>query len=124
MRLALAADDREEATRRFLALLVLDGTSEEMLRPPAIALFGTGDRKVQETASEILALSERWHNRFLQKGSRIIPPEVFAGIVARAVGIGAQFECAPLGQAAKTIGARDASTARTLDELECVDGMS
>ena len=124
MRLALAAGDREEATRRFLALLVLDGTSEELLQSSATVVFNAGDRRAETLASEILALSERWHDRFLQKGSRVIPPEAFARVVAAAALAGAQFECAPLGQTAKTIGARNRSAARTLDEIECDDGMS
>lgn len=119
MRLAMAARDEEQATRRFLALLVLDGASEDTLREIAPHLFDEDDRVAVQTSSKILAASERWSNRFIQRGSRVIHPSPFATILIDAAAQGADFECGAIEQAARSLGSNDRSAAARVSTIAC-----
>ena len=100
LRLALAAGEQGEAARRFTALMLNQASNEATLRDLAPAVFK--DASAQDALVDVLAGGARWHNRFLERGSQILPPNAFANIIGRSAERGVQFDCSRL-KSAQTI---------------------
>lgn len=114
LRLALAAGDKAEAARRFAALFRSNATSDELLANLAPQVFAEPGGAGQQAFADVLAGAPRWHDLFLQRGARVMPPAAFAEVLVLSLEGGAQFECAPLGQALDGLRTRDVAAADKL----------
>lgn len=111
LRLALAAGDEAEAARRYVALLLLSDTPDELLQELGSQLFVTPEGAARQTMTEIVSGAERRHAMFLRRGVKVMPPDAFAEIVVTSAAQGASFPCMPLEQAAKALAQRDEDAA-------------
>lgn len=72
LRLALEAGNKPEAARRYAALFVRDATPDRLLEELGPAVLGEAGGVGQMTMSAIVVGGERWHRKFLQRGSRVV----------------------------------------------------
>ena len=107
MRLAIAAGDREEAARRYAALLVTHRSDRTLLEEVGNDVFLDGDDQTLIIFAEIVRGGDRWHRTFLSRGARIMPPGAFVEVLELSVENGAQFQCRSLRQAQRTIAKRE-----------------
>lgn len=107
MQIALAAGNRPEAARRYAALFLDRGTDRALLEETGKAVFAKPGGEERATFAQIVAGGERWHNAFLTRGARVMPPDAFVEIIEISAKDGTQFRCATLRQAHKTIEAKD-----------------
>jgi hypothetical protein len=117
LQLALVAGDRAEAARRYAALFLMRGTDRTFLEETAIAVFPEAGGEDRAVFAEIVRGGERWHNTFLARGARVMPPEAFAEILEMSIAGGAQFRCRALEQAERVIVQRDETTGARLTQL-------
>ncbi len=111
LELALAAGDDAEAARRYAALLLNSRTEDEVLAELGARTFANPDGEARSTFTEIVRGGERWHEYFLRRGARAIPPEAFTAIVINAAEQGAQFDCQAIDRTTKMLNNRDAAQA-------------
>ncbi|WP_255548065.1 glycosyltransferase family 4 protein [Erythrobacter ani] len=117
MRIALAADDQAEAARRYAALLVRRGTSDQLLEEFGEALFSDPTSQAAQTLTDIVAGGERWQPTFLRRGVSVLPAASFAAIVAQSAERGASFDCGLLLQTTEVAGRENAKASRRLDAV-------
>lgn len=114
LELALSAGDKAEAAKRYTALFLRRDTQDILLvefGPQVLAEQGGVGRA---TLAQIVAGADRWHNQFLNRGSRVLPPDAFAEIVATTIANGTRFDCASLQRAVQAVIQKDASVSETL----------
>lgn len=107
LRLALSAGDAPEAARRYAALFLRRDTQDALLEelgPEVLAEPGGAGRT---TLVDIVSGGERWHNQFMNRGARVMPPDAFTEIVTATVAKGTNYDCGLLQQAGRVISARD-----------------
>ncbi|MEM8724118.1 MAG: hypothetical protein AAGE86_01215 [Pseudomonadota bacterium] len=114
LELALAAGDEAEAARRFAALLLNSRTEDEVLADLGARTFANPDSEARPTFTEIVRGGERWHEFFLRRGVRAIPPETFTAIVIDAGEQGTRFDCQAIERTTKLLANRDALQAERL----------
>jgi hypothetical protein len=108
LRLALSAGDAPEAARRYAALFLRRDTQDALLEelgPEVLAEPGGAGRT---TLVDIVSGGERWHNQFMNRGARVMPPDAFTEIVSATVAKGTNYDCGLLQQAGRVVSARDA----------------
>ena len=118
MELALAADDRAEAARRFAALFLIRGTDRDLLENAAARVFAMPAGEERTVFAEIVTGGDRWHNAFLTRGARILPADAFAQVVETSMENGAKFPCPALTQALRFIASKDAAAGERLARLQ------
>lgn len=111
LRLALAAGDYPEATRRYTALFLNKQTDEALLLEIGKQLFAETGGPGRQTFIEIVSGGERWLGTLLNLGPRVLPPEAFVEIVLKSSKNGTQFDCGGIERAANLLGGRDAAAA-------------
>jgi hypothetical protein len=111
LRLALAAGDKPEAARRYIALFLRSKTPNSLLIDLGPAVLGEGSSEGRAAMAAILAGAERWRSTFLQRGAQVIPPSAFSAIMVDSLERGVTFDCAMLGRSIKQVSQRDAAAA-------------
>lgn len=116
LRLALTADDKAEAARRYAALFLRRDTQDSLLLTfgPQILTERGGDGRT--TLAEIVSGGERWHSQFVNRGSRVLPPDAFAEIIATTIDKGARYDCALLQRAVDAVVQREPNASELLIE--------
>ncbi len=117
MRLALGADDKEEAARRYIALFLQNSTSDALLIEVSGQLFSDRNDPAPAELVQIVAASRRWQSSFLRKGSRVIPVPVFLNIVSDAQSRGAKFDCRVLNEVLKHASDTDAALREQANQI-------
>ncbi len=107
LRLALDAGDNDEAARRYAALFLRRDTEDALLEELGPRVLAESGGEGRTTLAQIVGGGERWHNQFLRRGSRVMPPDAFAEIVVSTSQAGTRFDCTVLGQVAGSVGHRD-----------------
>lgn len=120
LRLALAAGDKPEAARRYAALFLRNKTPDALLQDLGPAVLAEPGGLGQQTIIAIIAGGDRWHSTFLRRGARVMPPAVFAQIVAGSIDRGVKFDCAVLLQAHRSIQSSNASAAEIMASDQAV----
>lgn len=114
LRLALAAGDMPEATRRYAAMFLRKTTPDDLLLELGPQVFGEPGEASRSTMTDILVGAERWYNLFPQRGVRVMPAQAFAEIAQSAIARGVQFDCTQL---ARTVGALRQQDEQAADKL-------
>ncbi len=117
LRLALAAGNAPEAARRYAALFLRRDTEDALLEelgPPVLEEAGGEGR---QTLIEIVGGGDRWHNQFLHRGARVMPPDAFVEIVNATTANGVRYECPLLEQVERNVRTRDESSATQLARI-------
>lgn len=109
--LALDAGDRPEAARRFAALFRNGSTADAKLAELAPKVFAAPAGAAEETFATIIAGAPGWHEQFLQRGARVLPPAVFGEVISLAIERDARFSCAALDGTIAALRQRDAAAA-------------
>lgn len=117
LRLAIAAGDGQEAGRRFGALLVMQDSDEEKLREFANQVLAEPGGTARATLIEIIGGAERWQNRFLLRGPRVMNANAFAEIAGSLIEAGTDFDCPALNLAIRNIGQQDEAAAADLSNV-------
>jgi hypothetical protein len=116
LRLALAAGDKPEAARRYVALFLNQRTPNPLLEALGPAVLDEPGGLGQRTMVAMIVGGERWHSTFLRRGALVMPPAAFSTIAAEAMARNAAFDCGVLGQAVATLDQRDKDAAARLSE--------
>lgn len=114
LRLALNAGDKAEAARRYAALFLRAETPDAVLIELGPQVFDTPGGPGEATLIDIVAGGERWHSQFLRRGAAVMPPAAFSAVTRAAIARGAQFDCALLAQAVKSLERSDLAAAQSL----------
>lgn len=114
LRLALTAGDQPEAARRYMALFLRSSTPDALLRELGPAVLNDAQGSGTATVIDIVSGTDRWHDQFLRRGPRVMPPDAFATITAGSLLEGATFYCPTLGRAIAAIERRDAAAANRM----------
>lgn len=114
LRLAIAAGDEAEAARRYAALFLRNRTPDRLLEELGPAVLGQPNGVGQQTIIAIVIGGERWHDQFLRRGQRVMPPAAFSAIAAQSLAKGAAFDCNVLAQSIRGLAQRDAGAAEAL----------
>ncbi|MEP0189068.1 MAG: hypothetical protein ABJP70_04695 [Erythrobacter sp.] len=117
LRLALQADDKAEAARRYAALFLNNQTSEELLVELGQPVFAQAEGVGRRAFTDVVAGGERWIGFFLARGPRVLAPDAFVEIAEASHKRGASYPCAPLKRAIKEVGRRDQAAADRLSAL-------
>lgn len=117
LRLALNAGDKAEAARRYAALFLRAETPDALLVELGPQVFDTPSGPGELTLIAIVAAGERWHDQFLRRGAAVMPPAAFSAVTLATIERGAQFDCALLEQAVKTLEPRDQAAAIELGRM-------
>ncbi len=114
LRLALAAGDRPEAARRYIALFVRSKQAGPLLAELGPAVFDGPDSSGRDTMTAIVVGAKRWQKGFLERGSQEMPPAAFAAIAADSMARGVRFDCQYLATSILTLLRRDAAAGESL----------
>lgn len=114
LRIALAADDRPEAARRYVALFLRNETPDALLREIAPAIVDTPGGEGRATMTAIVVRAERWRSLFLRRGVNVLPPAAFAAIATASLEQGAVFDCPSLERSITQLRRADAAAADRL----------
>ena len=114
LRLALAAGDKPEAARRYVALFLNAATPNALLEALGPAVLDEPGGLGQQTMVAVIVGGERWHSTFLRRGALVMPPAAFAAIASEAMERNAGFDCRVLGQTVTALGQRDKGAAARL----------
>ncbi|KEO88640.1 hypothetical protein EH31_16930 [Erythrobacter longus] len=117
MQIALAAGNRPEAARRYAALFLMRGTERALLEETGDAVFPEPGGEERMVFAQIVSGGERWHNAFLTRGARVMPPDAFVEIIEISAKDGTQFRCAALRQAQKAIEGEDQTLGKRLSSV-------
>lgn len=117
LRLALAAGDMAEASRRYAALFLRRDTEDALLEELGAQVLAEPGGEGRQTLVGIVAGGKRWHNQFLRRGARVMPADAFVEIVQAAIEAGTQFNCEPLTSINTTIASRNPDSAAQLNEI-------
>lgn len=111
LRLALAAGDRPEAARRYAALFLRGETPDKLIEELGPAVFGGPDQTARDTMVAVVVGGQHWHDAFLRRGSRLMPPAAFSAITVESMRRGAVFNCKVLEQSLGLLRSRDRAAA-------------
>lgn len=114
LRLALAAGDKAEAARRYMALLLRKETKDALLAELGPQVFAGTSDTARDTMVDIVVGGERWHSQLLRRGAGAIPPQDFAAIISASLQRGAAFSCGQLGGAAASVKRCDPAAAKVI----------
>ena len=117
LRLALAANDMPEAARRYAALFLRRDTADTLLEELGPQVLAEPGGEGRQTLIDIVGGGERWHNQFLRRGSRVMPPDAFVEIVTETSENGARYECTLLNGIGRTVSQRDQEAGVNLSRL-------
>jgi hypothetical protein len=107
LRLALSAGDKPEAARRYAALFLRRDTQDELLEELGQQVLAEPEGAGRTTLVDIVSGGERWHNQFMNRGARVMPPDAFTEIVRSTIAHGARYDCGLLEQAGRAASSRD-----------------
>lgn len=119
LRLALEAGDDAEAARRFVALMLNQGTDNMALRNLGEAVFAGPSADAENVLVELASETDRWHSVLLRRGPAVVPPRTMANVIVRSLDRGAMLECGSLEQTLRFIERRDAAS--TADLRQSID---
>ncbi|WP_017665941.1 hypothetical protein [Porphyrobacter sp. AAP82] len=114
LRIALAAGDRAEAARRYVALFLRNETPDALLGELGPAIVGAPGGEGQATMVAIVVRAERWRSRFLRRGVQVLPPAAFAEMATASLEKGADFDCRSLETSITQLKRSDAAAAAQL----------
>lgn len=117
LRLALEAGDAPEAARRYAALFLRRDTEDALLEELGRNVLAEPGGAGRQTLIEIVGGGERWHDQFLRRGARVMPPDAFAEIVASTAKAGSKYDCRVLRQARPIVESRDQPAAEAIASL-------
>lgn len=117
LRLALSAGDKPEAARRYAALFLRRDTQDELLEKLGQQVLAEPEGAGRTTLVDIVSGGERWHNQFMNRGARVMPPDAFAEIVRSTIAQGARYDCGLLEQAGRVVSARDEAIGASFAEI-------
>lgn len=117
VQIALEVGDKPQSARRYAALFMIRGIEEELLKELGAQVLAQPRGQERAVFAEIVSGADRWHNTFLQRGARVMPPDAFAEILAINIEQGVRFDCRRLKQAARTLTSRDAASGERLTAL-------
>jgi hypothetical protein len=112
--LALGAGDKAEAARRYAALFLRGATPDSLLAEVGPSVLGAPQGEGQQTMTAIVVGGERWHDQFLRRGPKVMPPEAFAAIASDSLARGAAFNCSTLEISIRQLRRRDAASSQRL----------
>ncbi len=114
LRMAISAGDKPEAVRRYAALFLRKNTPDDLLIELGPQVLSASDTAELEPMIAIVTGGQRWHDHFLRRGQKVMPPDAFAQITIASMSRGAAFNCKNLAQAVKVLSRRDAVSADKL----------
>ena len=114
LRLALEAGDMDEAARRYAALFLRRDTEDSLLEELGPRVLEEPGGEGRQTLVGIVVGGERWHNHFLRRGARVMPPDAFAEIVEVAQENGSRFDCGILEGNVRTLSQNDETVGASL----------
>lgn len=114
LRIALAAGDRAEAARRYIALFLRTQTPEALLEQLGTPVLGGPDDAGRKAMLTVVVGAERWRATFLRRGARVMPPDAFAEIATSSIRQGVTFDCKVLDVSLRELARRDAAAAQGL----------
>ena len=117
LRLAIDAGDAPEAARRYAALFLRRDTRDELLEELGPAVLAEPGGEGRRTLIEIVGGGDRWHNQFLRRGARVMPPDAFAEIVTGAAAAGSRFDCRVMKQVAPILQTRDTAAQAAFESV-------
>lgn len=117
LRLALSAGDKPEAARRYAALFLRRDTRDELLEELGRQVLAEPEGDGRTTLVDIVSGGERWHNQFMNRGARVMPPDAFTEVVRATIAKGARYDCKLLQQAGRVVTARDEGTGADFAEI-------
>lgn len=114
LRIALAAGDRAEAARRYVALFLRNQTPDALLEQLGTPVLAGPDDAGRKAMVTVVVGAERWRTTFLRRGARVMPPAAFSDIAVASIRAGVTFDCKTLGLSLKELARRDAAAAQGL----------
>lgn len=114
LRLALTANDKAEAARRYTALFLRKSTPDALLQEVGPAVLDQTGGPGQQTMIDIVSRAERWHSLFLRRGVLVMPAAAFAEIAAESIERGARFDCEALERSVTALARENAPAAERL----------
>ena len=108
LRLALEVGDEPEAARRYAALFLRAATEDALLEELGREVLATPGGEGRQTLITIVGGGERWHNQFLRRGARVMPPDAYVEVVKATANAGAAYDCTLLRQIEPSLTRRDA----------------
>lgn len=109
MRFALASDDKAEATRRFIALMLKPQTSDQSLAEMGSLIFSEPTNQAHQTLVELLVGTQKWHSVFVSRGLNALPTEAYVEALIGANQHGVEFDCNQLQLSARALERRPES---------------
>lgn len=114
LRLALAAEDKPEAARRYTALFLRAATPDTLLSELGPSVLNASNGDGQRTLVDIISGTNRWNDVFLRRGAKVMPPSAFVDIATQSLARGVRFDCGALAQTVKGLTRSDAQAAERL----------
>lgn len=114
LRIALAAGDRSEAARRYIALFLRNQTPDDLLVQMGAEVLGGPDDAGRRAMLAVVVGAERWRTVFLRRGVRVMPPAAFSEVAVASLERGVTFDCPVLAMSLGELGRRDAAAAERL----------
>lgn len=108
LRLALEAGDEPEAARRYAALFLRAATEDALLEEMGREVLAAPGGEGRQTLITIVGGGERWHDQFLRRGARVMPPDAYVEIVRATADAGAAYDCTLLRQIEPSLTRRNA----------------
>lgn len=117
LRLALENGNKPEAARRYAALFLRRDTTGELLEELGPAVLAEPGGEGRRTLIEIVGGGTRWHDQFLRRGARVLPPDAYAEIVTTSTASGSRFDCGVLRSVQPVLAKRDEMAAQAIGAI-------
>lgn len=117
LRLAIDAGDSDEAARRYAALFLRRDTQDSLLEELGPSVLAESGGLGRQTLITIVGGGDRWHNQFLNRGARVMPPDAFVEIIRSTTQSGTRYDCDILEQVTKALGQRDEAAGSELEAI-------
>jgi len=104
-------------TIQYAALFLRRDTRDELLEELGREVLAEPEGAGRTTLVDIVSGGERWHNQFMNRGARVMPPDAFAEIVRSTIAQGARYDCGLLEQAGRVVSARDEAIGASFAEI-------
>lgn len=117
LRLAIDAGDADEAARRYTALFLRRDTKDALLEELGPSVLSDPDGEGRDALVTIVGGGERWHNQFLYRGARVMPPDAFADVIAQVSANGTRFDCRLLKAIVQPLKRRDAAAGERVQRI-------
>lgn len=117
LQLALSNDDPPEAARRYAALFLMRDTEDAMLEELGRTVLAQPGGDGRTTLAGIVGGGDRWHNLFLTRGARVMPPQAFSQVLRLTLEDGTSYDCRRLRQAQRYVSSRDVAAGTEIKEI-------